>query len=249
MPNPKRLTRSSSLSDKNINTMNDFTQSLVSALKSPEVRKLLVDDIAEKVSDKINARLRAVEAKLLEKDAMIASLETKVCALENRLDDYEQYSRKDNLRITGIEETPEEDVVKKIINFSSQSLKVPLTESDISRAHRIGPKDRNKAGGREIIVKFTNHSAKSKIRKASKALKGTGIYINEDLTKYRSHLLYQARIAKRRQDINDAWSFEGNIAVKDKLNKVIIIKNLQQLEKLYTIPRPTPISATEVDRE
>ena len=48
----------------------------------------------------------------------------------------------------------------------------------------------------------------------------TNIWINEDLTKTRATLLWKARLMKNNGDIHDCWSFDGNILVKNKYNKI-----------------------------
>ena len=47
-----------------------------------------------------------------------------------------------------------------------------------------------------------------------------GIFINEDLTKRRSNLLYQARKLKKEKKINDCWSYDGKVMLKNNVNKI-----------------------------
>ena len=65
--------------------------------------------------------------------------------------------------------------------------------------HRIGKAKDD--GPRQVLVKFTNYSARRQIMSARKLCKNlTGpypIHINEDLTRQRSKLAYNARVAKR----------------------------------------------------
>ena len=61
---------------------------------------------------------------------------------------------------------------------------------------------------------------------------GRNIFINEDLTKTRVGLLYQARTAKREKRINDCWTVDGQILIKNGANKIIPIRNLEELKKI-----------------
>ena len=45
---------------------------------------------------------------------------------------------------------------------------------------------------------------------------GLRIFINEDLTAQRASLLYQARQLKKKREINDCWSVDGQILIKGK---------------------------------
>ena len=51
--------------------------------------------------------------------------------------------------------------------------------------------------------------------------------MNEDLTRARSRLLYQARQLKKAKKILDAWSVDGRILVKDKAEKIHLIRTAE----------------------
>ncbi|XP_065684069.1 uncharacterized protein LOC136096583 [Hydra vulgaris] len=98
--------------------------------------------------------------------------------------DLENRSRRNNLRIDGIYEKPNENwaecenVVKEM--FKKQ-LKINY-DIIIERAHRVGhPKEDKKP--RTIVLKLLNFQDKTKILSATKNLRGTGIYVNEDFAK------------------------------------------------------------------
>ncbi|MPD06411.1 hypothetical protein E2C01_102225 [Portunus trituberculatus] len=59
------------------------------------------------------------------------------------------------------------------------------------------------------------------------------VFINEDLTSSKAKLLWQARQAKRDSKINDCWSTNGNVLIKDKHNRVHHIKVLPDFESAY----------------
>ena len=72
-------------------------------------------------------------------------------------DALEQYTRKQSLEIHGIPEsayTSTEDAVLKV----AQALDVPITADDIDISHKLNGK-----GEKSILVKFTNHKAKTKL--------------------------------------------------------------------------------------
>ena len=58
------------------------------------------------------------------------------------------------------------------------------------------------------------------------------IYLSEDLTAARASLLFHARKANNLNKINGCWSSDGTILVKNKANRIIPIKNLQDLANL-----------------
>ena len=72
-----------------------------------------------------------------------------------KLDELEQYGRRENLRIYNVpEEQDENDDGEKIVLKIAKELKIELHKSDIQRAHRLG-KPGNKP--RPIIARFISY--------------------------------------------------------------------------------------------
>ena len=98
---------------------------------------------------------------------------------------------------------------------------------EIDRSHRVGPR-RSKDGSsasrpRDIIVKFVSYRSRQKLfqkRGTAKSCGYGGKFINEDLTRTRSYMLYKCRELKRQGRIQDTWSMDGKILVKDRLGKI-----------------------------
>ena len=55
-----------------------------------------------------------------------------------------------------------------------------------------------------------------------KAFQGRdNIWVNEDLTKFRATLLWEARKLKKSEAIRDCWSFDGTILIRNRHNKIV----------------------------
>ena len=134
-----------------------------------------------------------------------------------QIDALEQYSRKDNIKITGLKDSSEanetENITESVIKLAKK-IDVDLKATDISVSHRI--QTGNKAKGKEkkpdpIIVKFVRRDSKIEMLKNKKKLKNSDygeVYISEDLTKLRSRMLYALR---HDEDIQTAFSQGGKI--------------------------------------
>lgn len=100
--------------------------------------------------------------------------------LEDRLDYQEDYNRRNNLHITGIEEQEGETweqtavKVKKLLES-----KLQLQNTDLERAHRVGL--RRAHGPRPVVARFSRFSDREAVIRNVTKLRGTKIYINEDL--------------------------------------------------------------------
>lgn len=87
---------------------------------------------------------------------------------------------------------------------------------DIDRVHRVG-KPNSSGKARQIIVKFATYRARQKVYKNRSRLRegvNRGVYINEDLTRTRSNLLFQARQMVKTGKIDSAWSSDGVILLR-----------------------------------
>ena len=57
------------------------------------------------------------------------------------------------------------------------------------------------------------------------------IFINEDLTMRRASLAFQTRMLKKARKINDCWTANGKIVLKDLANKVVYISAADDLKQ------------------
>ena len=60
---------------------------------------------------------------------------------------------------------------------------------------------------------------KESVLKQRRILKGTGIFLNEDLTRINQHVLACLR-KKIPDEVTDAWSSNGTMFIKNKLDNV-----------------------------
>ena len=58
------------------------------------------------------------------------------------------------------------------------------------------------------------------------------VYIDEDFTKFRANLAHEACSLRNSGQINDTWTMYGKIMVKDKHNRIKIVKNSSELQAL-----------------
>ena len=105
---------------------------------------------------------------LLRKAQEIATLKEENKALHYDIEDTQQCSRRNSIRISGISESADEkpeDINKKIRDLFTQSLSVVVNDTDLCRLHCTG-KSKNDGTPRQILVKCTNYSARRRVLKA-----------------------------------------------------------------------------------
>ena len=97
-----------------------------------------------------------------------------------------------------------------------------ITASDIDRSHRVG--ERKAGAHRSLLVKFTSYRARKAFMKTKKDL-SNDLYFNEDLTKKRGELLFQARRLRNVDKLNGAWSYDGRVYIRDVLDDIKEVKS------------------------
>lgn len=215
---------------------------------SPEAHELIEvfkealcsEDFLEKLTSTVCGQLQKevgeLRSLLLRKEEQVTSLKTEVEALRCKTDELEQYSRRNSLRIDGLPDSTTEDPYQEVLKVANthMKLKPPLSMEDIDRTHRVGPSQESRP--RPLLVKFATYRARNRVMKARSSLRHLSpsaprIFLNEDLTKGRAKLLWEARQKKKEGGINDCWSADGRILIKNYANKIVPISNSTDLLK------------------
>ena len=124
--------------------------------------------------------------------------------VSSKLIELKDRSRRNNLRIDGVEETPNEtweDCQIKIQELIKNKLKINEC-IEIDRCHYLSKKKHQNCL-RTIICRTTKFKEKQEILKNAKLLKNTGIFVYEDFCKDTMELrkeLWQEVLEYRRQD-------------------------------------------------
>ena len=118
-------------------------------------------------------------------DAFEQSIRTELDELKSSFDYQENQQRRNNLRIDGVPETAAETwelTEKKVRLIMAEKLKINAKMVEIDRAHRVGKQQPGSTKPRSIVARFLRYKDKQEILKRAKVLKGTNIYINEDVS-------------------------------------------------------------------
>lgn len=138
-----------------------------------------VDFIATSMKE-VTEELKKVKKELCQFSALkqeMKEIKAENRYLKQRINDQENYSRRDNLEIAGVPETQGESceqLCMKIFQEMGISHPVPMV-----RCHRNGKPKENFT--RPILIRLRNYSDREEIMKKKSNLKGRNIYINEDL--------------------------------------------------------------------
>ena len=240
-----RITSSNSKNDTNISNMVIITD---------EKWKVIVDKLSKlDMLDVMAEDVRVVKTKLndIETSLTFAHQEIEDLKKENKLlrdqivaseingklesDKHEQYSRRENVRITGVREVKDECTDTIVMNLS-QKLGVAVQREDISVSHRV--KSRKPSAPSSIICRFVIRNKKDELllaarTKAKDVPDFKGISINEDLTELRSKMSWIARQSPR---VKQVRSTNGILTL------VLLEKDMNGRNKMLRIFNPSDLA-------
>lgn len=196
-------------------------------------------------------RVKWLEEVNKEKDTMIAKL-------ESRVDDLEQYSRMNDVIVSGLKIKPRSfaaaaaagvegrgepddreitSVEQQVIDFL-QTKEINVNARDIEACHPLRPspkmiQDKKPAS---IILRFVNRKSKVSLMKQGKKLKDTQVYLNEHLTKANAEIAMKARQLRRDKKIQSTWTRHCRVYIQlngpPEQAKVMIIRKVEELENI-----------------
>ena len=196
----------------------------------------------KKQHSKFTTQIATAEKELDAAKKRINDQQEEIAELYDLQDRLEQYTRK---KLHGIPESAYNSTEEAILKIA-EALEVPVSSDDIEISHKL-----NTRGNKAIIAKFISHKAKTNLYRARTKLKqvkladvfpessyatsvqSTRIFINENLTSYRRHIMSKANEKRRDGELLSAWSMDGTIYVKTSPEgRPIKIFKLEDLENL-----------------
>ena len=161
----------------------------------------------------------------------IKLLKEKTAQFDLRIDELEQYTRRDNVIIKGVAENENESTNKEVCEIA-EAAGVDIDDRDISTSHRIGPKNEDRP--RPIIVRFVRRDTKVAMLKKKKNLKDKDrfplLYIDEQLSPLRNKMV---RAIRGDSTVAKVWTIDGkiNCTLNSDPNKRINITCPDDLEQ------------------
>ncbi|VDI07398.1 Hypothetical predicted protein, partial [Mytilus galloprovincialis] len=196
-----------------------------SDITAVKVIKLLLPAVSVISSRMVNMTSEAQNVKI---DKLTASVRLNRYAI----DDQNQYSRRENIRIFGIPENEGENLID-IIKDLCKAMKVTVKDSDIVICHRIGSKGQGPSSKPRIIMLRSSRDLKVNMFTNKKLLKDNPVYksifINEDLTSMRFKLF---QFVKKIETVKSVFTRDGKIHCLTKNNSKFVIESPDDLFKI-----------------
>lgn len=160
--------------------MNQLENKATELTVSLEFSQREIDDLKSSKKE-CEKELKDANVKIENLLVQLDSTNEKVKQLHDKVNYQEDYSRRNNIRIYGIEEQGSsetwEQTAAAVTSLLEQKMELPGME--LERAHRVG--ERRDGKPRPIIARFSRYREREAVMRNVKKLKGTNIYVNEDL--------------------------------------------------------------------
>lgn len=159
-------------------------------------------------------------------------LKKELSAQFSRLEELDQYGRRQNVLIDRIKEQSSENT-NEIVSNVCNSLGIELDKGDLQVSHRLGKPRSNFDKPRPIIARFTNvataravvHAAKAKGKEnksrekqngnaATSSMKPVDVWVREHLTDHKSSLLQECLKLKREKTLHACWVYNHAVFAK-----------------------------------
>ncbi len=145
-------------------------------------------EFSQKEIDSLKTSIKTYEAERVANKATIDKLsqdinstQIKIKDMEDRINCQEDYSRRNNIRISGVEEQSSEQTWEQTAAVVSSLLKdkMQMPGLELERAHRVGQRRDGKP--RPIVARFSRFCDREAVMRSARKLRGTNVYLNDDL--------------------------------------------------------------------
>ena len=227
----------------------EFRDALKAELRSVLFDPLVLDLQSKAVAAELCTEINSLRKQIADLHTQIQARDKRIEALEKYNDKIEQYTRNNNVRISGVPEEKDEDTDKIVVSIAN-AIGCELDEDNIDRSHRVGPKN-NDSKPRAIIVRFVSFREKinfvsnkrklasvkpevlfphAKVQTQGNRPVTHRLYLNDDLTKARAQAAAKARAMKKAGRLQDVWVRGGIIHIKDNSGKSYNITSASELD-------------------
>lgn len=171
--------------------------------------------------------------------------------LECRVADRVQYSRINDIFVSGLQTNPQsyaravtradsneptepdQNSIEQQVTAFFNSKGISVNNNDTEACYPLP--QRNKADKPAIIMRFTNRKHKNALLRQGRKLKGSDVYVNEHLTKKNADIARKAHFLGKQGKVQSTWT--ANCKVCIKLNgspeeaRVLVIRDMGWLGK------------------
>lgn len=173
----------------------------------------------------------------------------KIEELERRVEELEQYTRINDVVVTGLKIKPrsyaravaddgadteerEASAEQQVATFLG-SKGIVLDPEDLEACHPLPRRRDNDTPA--VIMRFISRKKKIALLKQGRKLKGSNVFLNEHLTKKNADIARKARYLRKENKIQSTWVTNCKVFIKlngsPETARVLVIRNMEELTR------------------
>ena len=149
-------------------------------------------------------------------------LENKIIDLEIQNNDVDQYSRRNNVEISGIPQSASDNQLEEKVVDIFKAIDVNIITNEIEACHCLGKKKKNVT----VLVINRKHCLKAlrkkknlkSIDKSAIGIPNANLFVRKNLTPANSKLTFNCRKLKRDSEIEKCYTINGNVHIAKTIN-------------------------------
>ena len=212
---------------------NQIWQGIINLKETMLIQNEKLDKLTN-ITQNLENKVNEIQKKMVEYENKLNQLEEKKEQLRDemvqktnllafQLDRQEQYIRRENILIYGVEEDKEDNNDREKVVFKiADELEIDLEDNEIRRVHRLGQKRRNNENPRPIIARFVSYKKRNEFLTNKLELNNIEgrqhVFVCEDLTPLRyKPLKYMQKSCS--DTFTSCYARNGNIKAKFKTSE------------------------------
>ena len=148
----------------------EVAEAMKSYLTSQDFKDIIAKAVKEAVGQAMESIVKDLKTEIAALEGKVKTLEDTIEKVAAKANENEQFSRHQNVRVTGFVEEEEENCAERFVNLCRDKIGLDVNDKIVDRAHPVGKKE--EGTNRAIIVRLKTLKDKLSILQSRKNLKG-----------------------------------------------------------------------------
>ena len=193
----------------------DLSHHLINVLTKLDAVSEDLRNLKMELSD-VKRNNKSLKKKVYALEDYAEECDVKIFNLEKRMNKIEQYTRRENIEISGISDQVQHNELDKTVVDLLALMNVNISTNDIEACHKLP----DKQNPYNVIVRFTNRKIAIDCFRKKKLLKEhhdpvvNSCFVSENLSPAMKEIMDECKALQHDNLITSVWSFNGIIKIK-----------------------------------
>ena len=119
----------------------EVAEAMKSYLTSQDFKDIIAKGVKEAVGLAMESIVKDLKTEIAALEGKVKTLEDTIEKVAAKANENEQFSRHQNVRVTGFVEEEEENCAERFVNLCREKIGLDVNDKIVDRAHRVGKKE------------------------------------------------------------------------------------------------------------